>query len=123
MLYHQARTDFNAKGYQKMRDEIRMAYEELEEIGWTQVISDQEEGAEESANLGRSTRLHRSNSKCREKTTESEGDIRRKKTETSQEPTGPTGQSPIGRRRRPDGSRPLMKDYTYTRQAMLILSS
>eukprot|EP00972_Heterocapsa_arctica_P048989 7215819-Heterocapsa_arctica.AAC.1 len=33
-----------AKNYQKMREEIRAAYVELEEIGWTQVLSDQEEG-------------------------------------------------------------------------------
>eukprot|EP00972_Heterocapsa_arctica_P041829 6167186-Heterocapsa_arctica.AAC.1 len=37
------KTDLNAKGYQKMRDDIRIAYAELEEIGWNQVISDQEE--------------------------------------------------------------------------------
>eukprot|EP00972_Heterocapsa_arctica_P091042 13432902-Heterocapsa_arctica.AAC.1 len=44
MLYHQERTDFMVKNYQKMKQEIRAAYAELEEIGWTQVISDQEEG-------------------------------------------------------------------------------
>eukprot|EP00972_Heterocapsa_arctica_P001965 282493-Heterocapsa_arctica.AAC.1 len=50
MLYHQEKTYFNTKGYHNMRESIRMAYEELEEIGWTQVISDQEEEGEESAN-------------------------------------------------------------------------
>eukprot|EP00972_Heterocapsa_arctica_P015493 2280787-Heterocapsa_arctica.AAC.1 len=33
-----------------MREEIRAAYAELEEIGWTQLISDQEEGPD-SENL------------------------------------------------------------------------
>eukprot|EP00972_Heterocapsa_arctica_P091132 13447591-Heterocapsa_arctica.AAC.1 len=32
MLYHQEQTDINAKGYQNMRDDIRIAYAELEEI-------------------------------------------------------------------------------------------
>eukprot|EP00972_Heterocapsa_arctica_P017456 2578999-Heterocapsa_arctica.AAC.1 len=33
-----------------MREDLRLAYEELEEIGWTQVISDAKEDGEESAN-------------------------------------------------------------------------
>eukprot|EP00972_Heterocapsa_arctica_P021815 3207278-Heterocapsa_arctica.AAC.1 len=49
MLYHQEKTDFNAKGYQKMRDDIPIACAELEEIGWNQVVSDQE-GDGESVN-------------------------------------------------------------------------
>eukprot|EP00972_Heterocapsa_arctica_P094317 13908416-Heterocapsa_arctica.AAC.1 len=36
MLHHQEKTDLNAKGYQKMKDDIRIAYAELEEIGWNQ---------------------------------------------------------------------------------------
>eukprot|EP00972_Heterocapsa_arctica_P053078 7817109-Heterocapsa_arctica.AAC.1 len=36
MLDHQQKTDFNAKGYQKMREDIRNAYTELEAIGWNQ---------------------------------------------------------------------------------------
>eukprot|EP00972_Heterocapsa_arctica_P015661 2306421-Heterocapsa_arctica.AAC.1 len=36
MLYHQQKTDQNAKGYQKMKENIRNAYAELEEIGWNQ---------------------------------------------------------------------------------------
>eukprot|EP00972_Heterocapsa_arctica_P026107 3845742-Heterocapsa_arctica.AAC.1 len=44
MLYHQERTGFMVRNYQKMKEEIRAAYAELEEIGWTQMISDQKEG-------------------------------------------------------------------------------
>eukprot|EP00972_Heterocapsa_arctica_P110088 16210181-Heterocapsa_arctica.AAC.1 len=33
-----------------MRDDIRIAYAELEEIGWNQVVSDQEEGDGEPVN-------------------------------------------------------------------------
>jgi hypothetical protein len=42
MLYHQDRTDHNAKEYQKQRLEIRNLYAELEEIGWNQVLSEEE---------------------------------------------------------------------------------
>eukprot|EP00972_Heterocapsa_arctica_P086865 12805867-Heterocapsa_arctica.AAC.1 len=50
MLYHQQKTDFNAKGYQNMREDIRNAYAELEDIGWNQVVSDEDVGGGESAN-------------------------------------------------------------------------
>jgi hypothetical protein len=42
MIYHQQKTDYNAKEYQKRRSEIRNLYAELEEIGWNQVLSEDE---------------------------------------------------------------------------------
>jgi hypothetical protein len=42
MIYHQQKTDYNAKEYQKRRLEIRNLYAELEEIGWNQVLSEEE---------------------------------------------------------------------------------
>jgi hypothetical protein len=42
MIYHQQKTDHNAKEYQKKRLEMRNLYEELEEIGWNQVLSEDE---------------------------------------------------------------------------------
>eukprot|EP00972_Heterocapsa_arctica_P016751 2472101-Heterocapsa_arctica.AAC.1 len=50
MLYHQQKTDHNAKEYQKRREELRNLYSELEEIGWNQVVSDEDLGDGESAN-------------------------------------------------------------------------
>eukprot|EP00972_Heterocapsa_arctica_P069664 10294299-Heterocapsa_arctica.AAC.1 len=49
MIYHQQKTDLNASQYQKRRKEIRNLYQDLEEIGWNQVVSD-EEHDEDSAN-------------------------------------------------------------------------
>eukprot|EP00972_Heterocapsa_arctica_P067493 9961614-Heterocapsa_arctica.AAC.1 len=34
MLYHQQKTDYNTREYQKKRLDIRNIYTELEEIGW-----------------------------------------------------------------------------------------
>jgi hypothetical protein len=42
MLYHQDKTDHNAREYQKQRLEIRNLYAELEEIGWNQVLSEED---------------------------------------------------------------------------------
>eukprot|EP00972_Heterocapsa_arctica_P009458 1392146-Heterocapsa_arctica.AAC.1 len=42
MLYHQQKTDQNAKFCQKMKEEIRNTNSELEEIGWNQVVSDED---------------------------------------------------------------------------------
>eukprot|EP00972_Heterocapsa_arctica_P072424 10696409-Heterocapsa_arctica.AAC.1 len=50
MIYHQQRAGQNAKEYQKRREDIRNLYSELEEIGWNQVVSDEEVGDGESAN-------------------------------------------------------------------------
>eukprot|EP00972_Heterocapsa_arctica_P009289 1368165-Heterocapsa_arctica.AAC.1 len=36
MLYHQQKTDYNMREYQKKRMEIRSLYTELEDIGWNQ---------------------------------------------------------------------------------------
>eukprot|EP00972_Heterocapsa_arctica_P002165 311072-Heterocapsa_arctica.AAC.1 len=36
MLYHQQKTDYNTREYQKKKLEIRNLYTELEEIGWNQ---------------------------------------------------------------------------------------
>eukprot|EP00972_Heterocapsa_arctica_P116288 16452345-Heterocapsa_arctica.AAC.2 len=42
MLYHQQKADYNTREYQKKRLEIRNLYTELEDIGWTQVVSDED---------------------------------------------------------------------------------
>jgi hypothetical protein len=42
MIYHQQKTDYNTREYQKIKLEIRSLYAELEEVGWNQVVSDDE---------------------------------------------------------------------------------
>eukprot|EP00972_Heterocapsa_arctica_P039044 5750355-Heterocapsa_arctica.AAC.1 len=46
MIYHQQKTEYNTKEYQKKKQEIRSLYAELENLGWNQVVSedDVEEG-------------------------------------------------------------------------------
>eukprot|EP00972_Heterocapsa_arctica_P081870 12065463-Heterocapsa_arctica.AAC.1 len=42
MLYHQQKTDYNTKEYHNKRLDIRNLYTELEDIGWNQVVSDED---------------------------------------------------------------------------------
>eukprot|EP00972_Heterocapsa_arctica_P100604 14834600-Heterocapsa_arctica.AAC.1 len=42
MLYHQQKTDYNTREYHKKRLEIMNLYTELEEVGWNQVVSDED---------------------------------------------------------------------------------
>jgi hypothetical protein len=50
MLYHQQKADYNTREYQKKRLEIRNLYTELEDIGWNQVVSDEDLEDGESVN-------------------------------------------------------------------------
>jgi thiol:disulfide interchange protein len=46
MIYHQQKTDHNAREYQKRRIEIKALYAELEDLGWNQMISEDDHEAD-----------------------------------------------------------------------------
>eukprot|EP00972_Heterocapsa_arctica_P049087 7227275-Heterocapsa_arctica.AAC.1 len=50
MIYHQQKSALNATQYQKRKEDIIILYQELEDIWWNQVVSDEEFGEGESAN-------------------------------------------------------------------------
>eukprot|EP00972_Heterocapsa_arctica_P060478 8921262-Heterocapsa_arctica.AAC.1 len=52
MPYHQQKTEYNTREYQKRKLEIRNLYAELEEVGWNQVLSDEDGEDQESVSSG-----------------------------------------------------------------------
>jgi hypothetical protein len=52
MIYHQQKTDLNAREYQKRRIEIKALYAELEDLGWNQIISEDDHEDYQSSDDG-----------------------------------------------------------------------
>jgi hypothetical protein len=77
MLYHQDKTEYNAKEYQKQRLEIRNLYAELEEIGWNQVLSEDELEGEGSVDSDEASAYMAANNPSRRTTHARETPIQR----------------------------------------------